>query len=59
MNHGPLVSDLIDAILNDEDEDDLATDSKNNSPALKQRVSLLSIALKVLHVFRKYYRAFD
>ena len=38
MNHGPLVSGLVDVILNDGDDTVHQNDSKNGSPAFKQRV---------------------
>ena len=41
MNHGPLVSVLVDVILHDEDEDALPTGFKDNSPTFKQRVSMI------------------
>ena len=40
MNHGPLVSGLVDVILHDEDEDEIPADPKHDSPALKQRVNI-------------------
>ena len=41
MNHGPLVSGLVDVILHDENEDELPADPKRDLPALKQRVNMV------------------